>query len=205
VIDYFRSLFNRIYTCFNEASDAVTGDDTAWFWDREIYDYFHKVIEPKFPHLFFVGSRQTTDEISDRVIESFKWAAEREPIPTALAYLMHVSKNHWAITYIDLNKRTIEYYDSKKTYGEYRQIVETLTELAKKLSAKEPGKQPYTFQAKITKVLQPDSYQCGPWALYFLEKRAEDPDVDFNALDVNEAQKMIADYRKQIRLIVPKK
>lgn len=50
----------------------------------------------------------------------------------------------------------------------------------------------------IKKELQPDNYQCGPWALYLLQERATNPEVDFNDLDIAEAQNMIADYRLKV-------
>ena len=115
-----------------------------------------------------------------------------------LAYPLHVTNNHWTLVIIDQEKRTVEYYDSKKNYGNYEEIVKTLKELARSLSTKDPGQSPYQFFSKISKNLQPDSYQCGPWALYFLKNRLENPSVDFNKLDIEEAQDMIAKFRIEV-------
>jgi len=109
-------------------------------------------------------------------------------------------KNHWTLVYIDREKRTVEYYDSKMNYGDFGEIEKTLTIIANDLSKQEPNKPPYKFVRKINKVLQPDSYQCGIWTLYFLESRLINPDFDFNQLDVNESQKIIKKYRTKVML-----
>lgn len=115
-----------------------------------------------------------------------------------LAYPLHVTNNHWTLVIIDQEKRTVEYYDSKKNYGNYEEIVKTLNGLARSLSAKDPGQSPYQFFSKISKNLQPDSYQCGPWTLYFLKNRLENPSIDFNKLDIAESQDMIAKFRLEV-------
>lgn len=111
---------------------------------------------------------------------------------------LHVSGNHWTLVYIDRERRTVEYYDSKKNYGNHREIVQKLTTIAEQLSKQEPDQRPYRFICKIHKVLQPDSHQCGPWTLYFLEYRLINPDFDFNQLDVKEAQDLIKKYRIKV-------
>jgi len=112
-----------------------------------------------------------------------------------IAIPVHVSGNHWTLLFIDRNKRTVEYYDSKQNYGNYQEGVKILKEATEELSKKDPGSKPYVFSAKIKKKLQPDSYQCGCWVLYFLEQRLKNPEVDFNKLDISQAQEMIAKYR----------
>lgn len=112
-----------------------------------------------------------------------------------LAYPLHVTGNHWALVFIDRRKRTVEYYDSMMTYGNHNEIITALQQLATNISTDNP-KQPYQLIQKINKRLQPPgSLQCGPWMLYFLENRVHNPDVDFNQLDIKQAQPMIAKYR----------
>jgi len=117
---------------------------------------------------------------------------------TILLYPLHVSGNHWTLVVVDRVRRSIEYYDSKMDYGNHVEIIANFKELAKELSEKDPGKIPYRFESKIKKQLQPDGYQCGIWTLYFLEERLKNPEVNFNQLDVEQAQKMIADYRVSV-------
>ncbi len=71
----------------------------------------------------------------------------------------------------------------------FKNLAQTLTD---------SGKNPYKFVCKIEKCLQPDSYQCGPWLLYFLEERLKNPDINFNELDAKQSQKMIANYRVEM-------
>lgn len=117
---------------------------------------------------------------------------------TILAYPLHIHDNHWTLVLLDREARTLEYYDSKQSYGNHSEVVAHLQKLAQTLSGKDPGAAPYTFVKKINKVLQPDSYQCGPWVLYFLEKRLENPEIDFNELNGKKSQAMIADFRLNV-------
>ena len=104
------------------------------------------------------------------------------------------------MVYIDRQRRTVEYYDSKKNYGNHDEIVRQLTSVAAELSEREPNRPPYQFICKINKLLQPDSYQCGPWMLYFLENRLINPDFDFNILNFKQAQIIIKEYREKTML-----
>lgn len=114
-----------------------------------------------------------------------------------LPICLNVSGNHWTLVYIDREKRTVEYYDSKKDYGNHDEIKQKLIEFANKLSNEEPDERPYKFECKINKVLQPDGYQCGPLVLYFLEKRLKDPEFNFN--QISDAQNSIKEYRNKVR------
>ncbi|CCB88971.1 deubiquitinase and deneddylase ChlaDub2 [Simkania negevensis] len=117
----------------------------------------------------------------------------------SITYPLFIGGNHWGLLFIDREKRTVEYYDSKINYGNYEEGLQGIKDVAAKFTKYDPGEKPYTYLEKIKKKLQPDGYQCGPWALYFLEHRLENPEVDFNQLDLNEAQNMIAKYRFAVR------
>jgi hypothetical protein len=115
---------------------------------------------------------------------------------------LRISGNHFTLVFIDRKKRTVEYFDSKKNYGNQSEIDQKLSMMANALSKQEPNKPPYKFVRKIEKVLQPDSFQCGAWVMYFLESRLIDPEFDFNKLDINEARDLIKKYRIKAMLKV---
>lgn len=117
-----------------------------------------------------------------------------------LAYPLKISDNHWTLIFIDRIKRTIEFYDSKKNYGNHEEVIKYLEKFTNDFSIKDPGEKSYTFIRKINTKLQPDSYQCGIWTLYFLENRLKNPDIDFNKMDIKAAQKIIANYRKKVMI-----
>ncbi len=117
---------------------------------------------------------------------------------TILAIPLHVTENHWTLVLVDRQKRTLEYYDSMKNYGNYDQIIKVLKNVTKVLTEKDPDEVPYQLDYKIKKRLQQDGFQCGVWILYFLENRLQDPNVNFNELDTEKAQEMIAYYRLRV-------
>jgi hypothetical protein len=114
------------------------------------------------------------------------------------AYPLHVSGNHWTLVLMDRDQRTVEYYDSFSQFGNHDEIVQHLQGLTATLSKEDPGPKPYTFKRQITKAIQNDNYQCGPWTLYFLEHRLKDPSVDFNTLDRHKRDGIIKDYRAKV-------
>jgi len=120
------------------------------------------------------------------------------PVPPIPIPGLPAIPNHFVLVYICTKTCNIEYYDSKVDYGDLEKITADLEALAKKLYEKDLKKLHYNIVFKIKKMLQPDTYQCGPWALYFLEQRAKNPEVDFNELDFEAAQTMIAEFRLQI-------
>ncbi len=109
---------------------------------------------------------------------------------TSAALPMNITNSHWVLVFADFQKKTIEYYDSLLNYGPHKKIASEFTELANQIG--------FDFICKMTTKIQQDSYQCGPWTLYFLEERLKNPQVDFNKLEIKEAQKMIANYRNHI-------
>lgn len=114
------------------------------------------------------------------------------------AYPLRLSGNHWTLVLVDREKKTIEYYDSMQSYGDHsmdsKGIQEHFEKFAETLSAQE-GKQ-YKFERKINTHLQKDTNQCGAWTLYFLEKRLENPNVDFNTLSTSPPN--MDEYRKKM-------
>lgn len=102
------------------------------------------------------------------------------------ASYMRVSGNHWTFVFIDPKNERIEYYDSMGAYGNYKEICTTLTELA--------ARHHFTFESKIKRKLQHNSYDCGPWVVYFLEQRLENPNIDTDTL----ATGNMKEYRKTL-------
>ena len=113
-------------------------------------------------------------------------------------FVIHVTGNHWTLVYINRIARTIEYYDSKIHYGasEYPQIVTELKRIAGILTQEEPGLKPFQLELKITTLLQPDSFQCGIWVLYFLDKILNEKNFEFNKIP--DPKSVIAHYRIQV-------
>ncbi len=176
--------------------------------DTENFYIYAKYLGSKYPNLFVnLIPGNTIIDIDNAVLldghfENKKCNHTKEGFDckdkTIFPYAFHVSKNHWALVLLDKQKRTLEYYDSMKNYGNYDQIIECLKNLTKVLTEKDPSGTPYQFDCKIKKKLQQDTYQCGVWLLYFLENRLKNPNVDFNDLDIEKAQEMIANYRLRV-------
>jgi len=195
---------------------------TGWMYQEQLFSLM-KLLKKQYAHLWIppegcytiklvsesYSDRGKTYLVATRPRIDFPYEGETSPLAeflktdkNALAFPLFVSGNHWTLVYIDRERRAVEYYDSKKNYGNHKEIVSYLQNLANTLTQEDPGKIPYQFQCKITQKLQPDTYQCGPWTLYFLEERLKNPDVDFNQLDVSAAQQIIADYRARIRQVL---
>lgn len=113
-------------------------------------------------------------------------------------FYVHVSGNHFVLVYVDRERRTLEYYDSLVNYGNHSKIREYLEKTARLLSEKDPGTEPFKLLFKVEHRLQTDGYQCGPWTLFFLEKRLKEPAFDFNNIKVDEASNLIAQFREQV-------
>ena len=170
--------------------------ETQWLSNFDIHTYAEH-LEHQYPQLFAAMPFSTPLELKglpQYVIDGMKKGSEK----TVFSFPLHVTKNHWTLIYINRDQRTVEYYDSKQTYGNYQEIITTLKALTETLNTQFPGDTPYQFTSKIQKCLQPDIYQCGVWLLYFLEELLKDPTRDFNALDMASAQKMIAKHRKTL-------
>jgi hypothetical protein len=171
---------------------------TKWFANYHLQDYM-LYLATRFPNITipFYFELPTIDLMMQNISEYVPSGMDNSHLNIPI--YLYIT-NHWTLVYIDRTERTVEYYDSKKNYGNHSKIVKALTAIAEKLSKKEPNKLPYKFVRKINKVLQPDSYQCGPWVLYCLECRLLDPEFDFNQLDTKESQDIIKKYRTKVML-----
>ena len=188
-------------------SAPKTGQDTQWISNMDILHYSNHIrpnsqdtfIALPYPNIPFDAY---IDQLNTHILQN----KAEHPDAKALFFPLHVKGNakdkrgnHWTLIYINFDKRVVEYYDSKMRYGTYDAITQKLEALTVILNEQYPDAEtPFQFESKITKRIQPDAYQCGVWVLYFIEKLLENPNVDFNALDIDAAQKMIADYRRAI-------
>lgn len=164
---------------------------TKWLYTEDVEDYGIEICEPKaavFSMAFMLGHADAITKTVDRFGST---------CPLQF-YPLLMSNNHWTLCVVNFDKRTVEYYDSKMNYGNHKQVCTKLETLTAHLTTQFPGEKDFTFECKIKKSLQPDGYQCGVWILYFTEKLLENPDTDFNELDVEKAQTMIADLRMKL-------
>ena len=198
------SAFPKIASVSDEVFEKIPSKidirGREWMNNLQLADYFG-YLGSKHKELFVSHPFIYTDSWIHEAVVNPSHVSRKQVTPLEkqfLAYPLHVTKNHWTLVFIDQEKRTVEYYDSKKNYGNHEEIVKTLKESTRSLSTRTPGQSPYQFFPKISKNLQPDSYQCGPWILYFLKNRLENPSVDFNKLDIEEAQDVIAKFRVEV-------
>lgn len=146
-----------------------------------------------------VGVRDFSGQGDQRIVEQLeKFLLENPSISEKkyVAYPLLVLGKHFALVFIDCEKRVIEIYDS--FVGQF----DSCSKIADLLTAKDPGKSPYKVKYKIEKPLQSDGYQCGPWVCFFLEQKIKNPDFDFNSLkqifDPAEIGRIMALYRNKI-------
>jgi hypothetical protein len=111
--------------------------------------------------------------------------------------LVSVGGGHWTMLYIDSDSEhpSIEYYDSKRTYGNVPVLQADLTALAAELLRITGNK--HIVRYPIRETIQRDSYQCGPWVCLFAKKRMEGPFQPPKNLDL--AQINIAKFRRHIQ------
>lgn len=92
---------------------------------------------------------------------------------------------HWCLVMIDRTKKTVEFYDSYAVYGDKdrdKENVHYLNQVKERLE--EISGEPYEVQNKIKTRIQSgvDGSRCGMWLLYFIQKRLENPDFDFDLI-----------------------
>lgn len=194
LLDDWRHLFTQ---------DQLRSWERKWFHEGHICHYGSLLCE-KYPQLAsmqdiygpcVINKTDVREIFIDARVEAD--FAANEAGKTIFAYPFMVSQNHWTLILIDRERRTVEYYDSKKNYGNHAEIVAYFNQFVVRLTSWDPGV-PYQFIPKIKIKLQPDTFQCGPWTTYFLEERLKNPDFDFNSLDIAQSQKTIAEYRMKI-------
>lgn len=177
-----------------------------WLWAHQISEYYFH-LQPKYPQAFFYAQAvyvpgtllqdiQKIIEIQTELL-SMKSPGEVFLTKKTRIFLPLIYKSHSVLVHINLTKRTVEYFDSLQDHGR-PPIENDLQDCADWFSKQLPSNHPFTCERKIKKKLQDDSYQCAVWLLYFTEKLLENPDVDFNALEIQPAQKMIAEFRKEV-------
>lgn len=118
--------------------------------------------------------------IDQQVLEDFRDNAKLSPPKTLFAYPVRLSECHWVLLVIDREQRTVEYYDSLRDFNKEK-VQAHFTKLADMLTKIEPGT-PYKAEFKIKKQIQNDGFNCGAWALYFLQHRLFNKEIDFNNL-----------------------
>lgn len=175
-----------------------------WLDNEHLYRYF-KYLELSHPQLFVpAGSLITIANLDEAIFQIGSLKKRNNPADiaanaekTIVAFPVLVSGNHWILVFIDCKARLVECYDSKMNYGQYVDVVQRLESLAKEITKRDPGA-PYKVISKISKSLQEDGFECGPWTLYFLEKRLTELNVDFNKLNAKQSKIMIAEFRLKV-------
>lgn len=191
-------IFRKVYGCYQRKllplnflsnKNFTEFPKDTWLDALEVQSFF-EMLGTYYPGLFI-------PEFSRQVVTPAKKAKFKETLlqgisgkAEQMAFFAHIGHIHWGLIFVDTTKKTIEYYDSKEKFGNFAEYQAMLQEIASELD--------FTYVAKINKCLQTDSYQCGPWTCYFLEKRLNCPDFDFNSLDVDACQNMIGQYRQNM-------
>ncbi len=158
-------------------------------------------LRPPYPLIVNLSNISDAKAIDEKILSDLKaneLSVSSTVKKTIFAYPIHVSGDHWSLVLIDSEKRKIEYYDS---YGGWRDgntitkesVIHHFQQLASHLSEQEKGMPPYTFDFKTETKLQTNLIDCGPWALYCLEKRLENPDVVISPdVDMEASRKTMA-------------
>lgn len=205
------------WTCLSESEKIPTALDVSgdvWFNESQLWYYFIH-LSKIYPHLqlhpgaLVYKTIETSKEdclvlsVLSAILQQHK-QIKRTQEKTILAYPLMLAPadgkqlNHWTLIVVDLKKRTLEFYDSLKNYGNHARLTKELKDIAENLTRKISSRKPFRVICKIQKGLQTDSYECAPWTLYFLEQRLKNDAVNFNKLDPRKAKKMIAKFRKHV-------
>lgn len=184
----------------NEGSRHFTSDSYSYYRDDilpflEFNQYEDKYAKVDFEYFSAKhgsvldsvdGQRKSVEITPDNIAEKIKYDTSKD-----IAIPIHLNKNHWGLVYIDHEKKTVEFYDSMANNQGYPNIDKNIKEIAKKFGG-------YEVKYKVTKQLQFNGHDCGPWTMYFLQNRLENKNVDFNLLDRNKVGPMITNYRRHI-------
>lgn len=93
---------------------------------------------------------------------------------------------HSTLVFADLEKGTLEYYDSSQNYGNHDAICANLQVVADSLGLE--------FKKKVNKQIEQGNFSSGFWTCYFLKKRLEDPNFDPDKIENSQ------NLERQIRL-----
>ncbi len=180
----------------NELHERLRLTNNEWFYSDQIHDFFD-YFEEQHRHLYccMTDIRPMTSFLPtiQNSIEQAKNLKKK-----ALAFNVNINKLHWTLIYVDIQTQTVEYYDSMKNFGLGEDLKKFLTDVTLLLNQEYPTEKPFNLIYKIKEATQFNSFDCGPWILYFLENRAKDPSVDFNTLNKEMSQKIMSDYRLEI-------
>lgn len=119
----------------------------------------------------------------------------------AFAFTLYLSGSGWkhhTLVYIDCIKRTVEFYDNVVQSANHQKVTNTLSEVEKILSQRKPGDFPFKLECKITQPVLGNAHDCGAWAMYFVENRLKDPNIDFNGITPSEGKKMMRNHRELV-------
>lgn len=170
--------------------------ETEWLWSNQISSYYTD-LQKQYPDIL---ERHYAIYTTPQALRNFVSMHIEDPIETgrrkSIPILMIVSGNHWVLVYIDHQRKTVEYFDSKSTYGNQALVQNSLQETANYLNASVGGS--YQVIRKVNRSLQPDGYQCGVWAMYFLKQRVENPSLNFDTLDHAQMQSVIRKFREDV-------
>lgn len=169
---------------------------TEWLWNHQISRYYTD-LQQQYPNILerhypTYTTPQALRNFVSMQVENQVQTGSRKGIPI----LMSVSGNHWVMVYIDHQRKTVEYFDSKSTYGDQSLVQTGLQETANFLGVYLGGA--YQVIRKVNRSLQPDGYQCGVWAMYFLKQRVENPHLNFDTLDHTQMQSVIRKFREDV-------
>lgn len=110
---------------------------------------------------------------------------------TCIPYKLVVGYAHTTLVFVDLKKKTLEYYNSFGSYDSFGKLdlsLSVLRRIAAELGLK--------FEVKVERCIQSDSSLCGYWVPYFLKKRLETPDFNFNK--ISDPTSVITNYKETL-------
>lgn len=187
--------FRKIYDCIYPENDPFR---TQWLNNADLfYYYLHLSLNYDFVGFGLSGK---LNAIHPENIVPFLQDLPINKLKTPIPIAINIGNLHWTLLYIDPIKHTIEYYDSKEDFEDPAVIKFYLDQLKEIFDSR--VNTPFQVELKIEESLQPDSYQCGVWLLYFLENRLKNSNINFNQLNRKKAQKMIAEFRKEVKKVI---
>lgn len=173
-----------------------------WLTSAEIEPLL-KDLALEFPELYINKHNQVISnysEIQEYIIgdlDTLKVSPENDQ-KKFIAYPLNINQSHWTLIFINREKQTIEYYDSMVNYGPYKKIQSALKKVTEVLNENDES---YSLIFKMTKAVQDNGKDCGPWILYFTEERvSKGPDftTELQKLKFTKTSALMKNYRKEI-------